>query len=270
MPINNINDLEKFLRLEEGTLKAAIDNEEGVDIQISEDLVVRTQEEISTREKNLTDTAKVAAVEIAVKGMRNELGLEFEGKTMENLIAAHRAKVESEAQAEPDQRIRELQSDNDKLRQNLETKQGEVEALNTRFTEFENRNTINRQVDDAFLGAIEGKKTTIPMQDMKDLFMVRNSLKVDDGKTVLLRDGEVAKDETTLNPVPLDTHVNEFVNQFVKPAEGGNAGGNEPAPSAAGTYEAFEKEMAEKGHNVGSEEFNREMNSRTAAGTLEI
>lgn len=270
MPINNINDIEKFLRLEEGTLSAALQNEEGVDIQINDQLIVRTQEEINTREKNLTDTAKVAAVEIAVKTARNELGLSFEGKTMDNLIAAHKLKIESESQAEPNEQIQTLKSDNEKLRGNLEIKQGEIEGLNSQFKEFENKTTIGRQVDSAFLSAVEGKKTTIPMADMKDLFMTRTQLDVNEGKTVLMQNGEPVKDSTTLEPIPLDSHVTEFVNQYIKPVEGGGGGGNEVTPRGQGTYEAFEEEMTKAGIQPNSEAFNKEMAARTAAGTLKF
>jgi hypothetical protein len=268
MPLNNIQDIEKALRLEEGTISNAISSEEEVSISIPENLVIRTNEEIETREKNLKETSKQAGIEIAIKNTRSELGLEFEGKTMDNLLSAYKDKLTNDLTKEPNSIIEDLKKDKEKFQNIVKEKDSQIETLNSSITNIKNKAVIESSVIRAFGQVTEGVKTSIPTQDIRDLFMLKNQIDIQDGKTVVLRDGEVVKDQTTLEPISVNDVASEFIKGYVQTPEGGTGKADNNGGAASGTFDAFSKEMESKGVRVGSEQYNTEMNSRIANGTL--
>ena len=92
-----------------------------------------TSSDLEARDSAIKGKAKAeggtAAVEIAIKNARNELGLEFEGKTMANLIKAHEAKIKADAKIEPDKRVQELTAANEALRGQITAFDAEKEEM---------------------------------------------------------------------------------------------------------------------------------------------
>lgn len=93
--------------------------------------------DLEARDSAIKSKAKAeggtAAVEIAIKNARNELGLEFEGKTMANLIKAHEAKIKADAKIEPDKRVQELTTANEALRSQITAFDAEKEEMKGRL-----------------------------------------------------------------------------------------------------------------------------------------
>lgn len=269
MPLTNINDIEKALKLEEGSLAAAISSEEEVNISIPKNLVIRTSDEVELREKNLKETSKQAGIEIAIKNARNDLGLEFEGKTMDNLLSAYKDKLTDELTSEPNALIDGLKKDKEKFQSILKEKDNQIETLNNSITSIKNQSVIESSVIRAFGNVTEGVKTSIPTQDIRDLFLLKNKIDIQDGKTVVIKDGEVIQDPTTLEPVSLDSVAGEFIKSYIQTPTGGKGGTDNP--NGTGTdFDAFQKEMTDKGIQTGSEKYNTIMNERIASGTLSI
>lgn len=263
MAIENLKDLEEKLKLPDGTLKAAIDNTENVKIAIPE-LLVFTKDEDATRVQNLKNEAKTAGVEIAIKEARTSLGLDFQGKTMENLLNAHKEKVVKEAGIAPDAKVTELTKDNGLLKENLNTLQGQFDTFKTSVGLEKQQNEINNHV----LSKIPAN-ITIDKGDMLTLFNSRfQTEKTVDGKIVFKKDGAVLKNTTTLDPLSAEEVLSTFVTPYLKKPEGGAGGVDDPGNNKPGSLAAFEKEMKDKGVNSGSLEFNQEMAKRITNKTL--
>lgn len=257
--------LEKTLRLPEGSLKAAITDEKEVDIELPT-LKVYTEEEENTRIENVRKEAKTAGVEMAVKEARNKLGLQFEGKTIDNLLEHHSKKVLADAKIEPEKKVKELQDDNEKLRTNLTQIQTDFD--NFKLNSKKERDSI--ETENVILSKIP-QNTLIPQKDVLTVFKANFGIEKDEtGNIVFKKNNEVLKNKTTLSPLTLDEVMNDFITPYIKPVQGGAGGGDDTGKDKPGSIQAFQKEMEEKGIAAGSVDFNKEMNKRLADKTLVI
>ena len=132
MGLSNIKAVAEAAGLSEDSLREAITSEEDVTLEVPTDRVVKTKEEFETYTANLKKEHGNASVEMAIKGVRNELGLDFKGKTMENLMGAYKEHILSEASVEPNEKITKLESELGEFRTKLEER-------NNSFTELENK-----------------------------------------------------------------------------------------------------------------------------------
>jgi hypothetical protein len=264
-----LEKIEKDLKLEDGSLSSAIENEEEVDVEIPE-LVIKTKEDHESFVKNTADDAKIAGVEMAVKDARTKLGLDFEGKTIDNLLDAHGKKTLTDAKdelGEPDTKIAELKKDNDLLRGNLTKKDEEIVSLKS------NMETTQTQLEiDQKLNSVIPDNLNISNGDALILFKNKHDVSLGDNKELVIRkDGEVLKNSENANPLSAKEVMTDFATPFVTKPGGGGGGDDEPG-GGGGTdaLGAFTKEMKEKGHDEGSQAFNMEMQKRIANGTLKI
>ncbi len=266
MAIENLNDLEKSLKLPEGTLKAAIDNTENVKIEIPA-LVIRTTEEENTLRTNLKTEFGNAAVEIAIKKAREEHKLEFNGKTMDNLLKAYETKALAEAKIEPVKKIQELESDLGTLRTNVSTLQGQLVEKDNQFKAEKQKYETDNLISSKITGDL-----VLPKEDVALIFKSKHSVELDEtGKRVIKRGDEVLKHPTTLSPLTIDEVMKDFLPAYLKGPGGGAGGEDEPgAGSKTGSMAAFEKEMSKKEIYAGSSAFNQEMNKRIKEKTLVV
>lgn len=269
MPIENLEVIEKSLNLEQGSLQKAIDNEDKVKIEI-EELVIRTKEQDETHQTNLRSELKTefqtAGLEVAVKEARTEHGLEFEGKTVNNLLDAFKAKTLKDAEIEPNKRITELEGDITKVRENLTTSEQKYTDLSTSVEKGKSQAGINNSIMDAIKG-----ETTISKTQMLTLFNSEFQTELNaDGKIEIKKNGEVLKHATDLTLKSIEDVMVEFSKPFAKQVEGGAGGEDDPGNAKEGSLAAFRKEMKDKGINESSDAFKREMQSRVKAGTLKV
>lgn len=263
MAIENLKELESSLKLKEGTLTAAIENEEAVKINI-ESLLIRTIEEDETRTANLKTEYHTAGREIAIKTAREDYGLDFQGKNMENLMSAIKTKVLAEANVEPSAKIKELTADNEALKLNITGLQTEVNDSKLLFA----KQTTQRSIDNMIHGAIQGD-LTISKDDAALLFKNKFGTELNEGgKLLISQNGEVMKNQTTLDPVGITDVMSNFLSTYTKKVEGGAGGGDQTGGGKEGTMEAFNKEMVNAGITIGSEPYNQESSKRIMAGTL--
>ena len=91
MALNNIAEIETTLGIESGKLIEMINSEEAFSVDLSEKVFL-SKSAYDERIANIKKDSATMAIEIAVKEQRNNLGLDFQGKTM---ALAHRAALRS-------------------------------------------------------------------------------------------------------------------------------------------------------------------------------
>jgi hypothetical protein len=269
MAIKNLDELGKYLNLEEGQkLSDLINSEDDVEVTLKEGDFY-TSEQKESLIGNHRKEAETAGREKLLKELRDSNGLDYEGvKHPENFVNALQEKVKAEAIAEakiePSKKIDGLNNDLSQLRNQLQEKEGVINELNTKMkTE---RDSI--KIEQAIFNSLP-EKTSLPKDDLALLFRSKHDLRVgENGNIEILKGGEVLKDDMR-NPIEVSKVVQEFSSSYIATPIGGS-GNDNPPPSGGGDLESFTNEMKEKGVGINSEAFNKEMQIRIANGTLNM
>lgn len=264
MALENLSEIEKTLQLPEGSLKSAIESQESVKIDIPE-LEVFKKDEYNTRIENLKTTFQKQGADFQIKEMKEKLGLDFEGKTLDKFSEAFKSKVLKEASIEPDQKVKELNSDIEKLRANLLEKDTQIQNIETSYKKKETQ----RSIKDQLLSKIN-IETSIPKDDVLLILQSKYEIDLENDSLVFKQNGEVVKNKTTLSPLGADEVMSQFLPTYAKEATGGKGKGDDTGKFKAGTLEAFTSEMNQKGIKTGSQEFNKEMSKRISDKTLSV
>lgn len=256
--------------IETGTLEIGVDKVKAFDPK--KEMVHYTKEQHETYSKNLSDehynNGKVVGIEMSIKQAKEENGLEFEGKTMANLLSAHKTKVEKDTGAEPSAKIKELNTDLETLRASLTEKETEFTAFKTGIAEKETRGKKDSAINTAIPseGLIVSKD--IALMALKSQFGLDLTY-TEDGKAQPTINGEAKKD-SLLQPVELKTLVTEGLTKLglIKKVSGGAGGDDDITKAKEGTWEAFIKEMESK--NITGLERQEEATRRQKNGTLVV
>jgi hypothetical protein len=265
--IENINDIEKSLGLEEGKLSEMLSSEDNHTIDLSE-RVILSKEDFDTRVSNERKEAQKAGVEIAVKNARNELGLDFQGKNIENLLSAHKAKIESGFSADVSEREQKLKAD-------LEAVQGSYTGLQTEFDSFKtsvNQEKAQRKVDNMILSQMPDG-LSIPKDDALIIFKSKHKIETGEGGEMQVMDinGNVFQDDVTKRNLGLGDVLSTFSEAYKvqdKQKPKGRGKGDDHKRYKADSFESFDAEMNEAG--ISGTAYNAEMSKRIQAGTLKI
>lgn len=277
MPIKNISDIESTLKLESGTLKAAIEGDEEVEITIPE-LVIKTKEEnerfmqnIDNDKKSRYDSGVEKGEKEAVLRVAKSLNIEIgddKAKKIDNLLPLYKESIITESKIEPDKRIKSLETE-------LETIRGNYKTLEGDFSSYKNTIETEKQGlkdDQEIMKSIpkENINYSVPEDDL--LFLVKRKQKFGrvDGKLLALgEDGQPIKSGATLDPKPLKEIVSDLVKPYMLKPNGGTGdtdyNNNNSDP---GSYEAFVKEMETNEIAIGTEKFQQEMQKRIQNKTL--
>jgi len=264
MAIENIGEIEQSLGIETGKLAEMISAEETHKVDLS-GFVIKPKSDYDALITNIKKESGTAAVEIAVKSAREEMGLEFQGKTMENLLGSYKSKVEADAKIEPNQKYDTLKSDFDKRGDLIEEWEGKYKGLKTDMSRKENErvisNTLLKEIPD---------NISIPKEDILAIAKARNQFNIgEDGFEIIGKDGKPMKNEANMNLTTAEEFMKEFIKPYLKEVQGGGGGKDKNGKViVAGSFEAFEKEMADKG--VTPVEFNAELQKRITDGTLKM
>lgn len=267
MAIENIKDLETAMKLEEGSLQAAIDSEESVKIEMQEGLVIRTSEEEETFQTNkyseLKEEFQVAGREIAIKDIAREKGYKLKDKTLESLLDAHSVSVLEKAKISPDKKVQELEGSLTTLRGTIGDKDEEIEGLKTAHKIEKQKTSINNTLHKNI-----NSELTISKDDAVTIFNNRYTSEINDsGLLTFKKDGVLLKDKLE-SPRTVEDVMSEFLTPYAKKPTGGAEGGDETGSGKKGTKDAFDKEMIKDGHKIGSSHYNNEMMKRLANKTL--
>jgi predicted nucleic acid-binding Zn-ribbon protein len=133
----------KAIELDGDVLKKAIEEQQteiSVDVN---DIVIRTTEEEQQYVSNIKKEHERVGLEIAVKNAKEKLGIDFQGKGFDTLLEEVQKKALADAKIEPEQKLKDLMADNEKLKSNLIQKETEFESLQNQFGQYKNQSTIN-------------------------------------------------------------------------------------------------------------------------------
>lgn len=244
-------------------------NEANEAIDLGQDVVVRAKEEDESFKRNSYEDGRKAGVEIAVKEARETLGLDFQGKKMENLLDSYKNKILEDAKIEPEGKIKSVLEDNKKLKENLTTLTSELDLIKTDFVNYKQEGKINS----ALLSALP-ENIVLPKEDMLTLVKTKMQFEVsEDGRTIVKANGEVLKNPTTLDPLSEKDALTKFFSEnptYLKGAQGG-AGGHDSPPNGGGkmTVEQFMEKKAKEGVSHTSDEFINELTSLQKEGLIE-
>lgn len=185
-------------------IEAAIKDTNEVDLEIPEGLSAFTEEDLTTLKDNSYKKGQGAAVEIAVKDLKKELGLEFEGKTVKGLVEAAQKKAVEDAKVSPDKKVTELT-------EKLNTVTATATELQTKLAEKDKAIAEIQLSGKLVKEAPEGLTL-----DADDVFTLMKSkgygFELKDGTLVAMKDGKVLEDKLA-KPVPVKDVVTEFAKE---------------------------------------------------------
>jgi len=259
MAIKNIDELAKFVELEEGkTLTDILASDEEVEIKLNDNLVIRTKEEAETLETNIKNDSfgkgETTGRELVLKEMKETLGLDFEGRKDPNkFIDAFKSHVLKDAEKEPNEKIEELTKDITSLQTKLVASQDAFKSLEIQNKKESQQSNIDEMIMDAL-----PENAIISKKNMLTIFKSGQEMELDDKKLVFRKNGEILKDDLK-NPLGIESVVKTFSEPFIAKTNGGGDGGDEPGNAKAGSFEAFEQEMKDNNVNAGSLKFNQEI-----------
>ena len=263
MALENITEIESTLGLESGKLIEMINSEEAFSIDLSEKVFL-TKTAYEERISNIKKESATASIEMAVKEQRNLLGLEFQGKTIENLVSAVKAKTESESKIEPEEKFKTLKSDFDGLVSKLNEKEAEFNSFKTQIENENLSNEIKSEFTKHLPDNVLVSKSTIFTEAKEKGFKFEK----EEGKIVVKdSNGNVLKD-ANYSPISVKDWVTSFSTAYLSKPEGGSGGRDETGGDKAGSFDSFMKESERNGWDASKQ--NAEMAKRIANGTLKL
>lgn len=263
MALENIAEIETTLGIESGKLIEMINSDEAFKVDLSEKVFL-DKTAYEERIANIKKESATVAIETAVKEQRNNLGLDFQGKTIENLVSAIKAKSESESKIEPEEKYKTLKTEFDGLLSKLNEKDAEFNSFKTQIEKTNTLNEIKGEFTKYIPDNVLVSKSTIFTEAKEKGF----SFEKEDGKIVIKdTNGNVLKDDN-YSPISVKDWVTTFSTPYLAKVEGGAGKGDDTGDGKAGSFEAFMKESERNGWN--SSKANSEMAKRIANGTLKI
>lgn len=240
------------------------------EIVIDGDFTIRTPEEEDSFISNHKKEARKEGVEIAVKKTRESLGLDFQGKTIENLVKSAQEKAVADSSIEPNEQI-------DLLRQTLKDKDTALsnainrsDEISKDFTKYKNQNKIDNDISKYLPDNI-----IIPKDDMMMLLKNKTTFHVEEGNVISLdANGKKRSNPTTAEPLTSKEVVDDFFRE--NPQYLGTSQGNQSGKDSNGykedkqSLDDFIKEQQDAGVQLNSEEFNRELNARNEKGLIDL
>jgi hypothetical protein len=263
MALENIAEIETTLGIESGKLIEMINSEEAFKVDLSEKVFL-DKTAYEERIANIKKESATVAIESAVKEQRNNLGLDFQGKTIDNLVSAIKAKSESESKIEPEEKYRTLKSDFDGLVSKLNEKDAEFNSFKTKIEQTNTLNEIKNEFTKYIPDNVLVSKSTIFTEAKEKGF----SFEKEDGKVVVKdSNGNILKD-ANYSPITVKDWVSNFSTPYLAKVEGGAGKGDDTGEGKAGSFEAFMKESER--NNWDASKQNQEMAKRISNGTLKI
>jgi len=207
-----------LLKLKEPDLEAAIKDEKEVDLTIEPTLASYTDTEVQQLKDIEYKNGKTKGVEIAVKDAKEKAGLDFTGKTIDGLIEAVSKKALNDAKIEPNQKVTELE--------------GKLKSVQANYTDLENKMKVKDQevegikINSELAQHIPAGATLAPAKIIGLMKMDGYDFKLEEGKTIVYKDGQPVTDKLSNPMLPKDV-VNTYVTEqkLVPAGEGGGQGG---------------------------------------------
>lgn len=149
--------------------------------------------------KLVYDDGKKASTEMYVKSWKEKNGADFQGKGIDDLISF----VKSQKADTGD-----LETTVEQLRKNITIKDQEIETIKS---DYESKMFATSLKQEASAAIPDNLIEAIKKDQVLQLFLSTHELKNQDGKTVVMKNGEVMKDKQLLSPLPVDAVMKSFV-----------------------------------------------------------
>lgn len=219
--------------------------EKGEDVTLLEDAVIRTKDEETTFLNNIKAETSKAAIEIEVKKLRNDLGLDFQGKSIENLVEALTEKHKNEFTKEPSEQLEAKEKDLQTLKAKIQEIEATKKDVENQFNSYRNNLKLEKE-----LGSVLPKDLAIPADDMLMIIKSKLNPTVDGDRVVFKKGEDILKNDTTLDPLDAKTVLGNFFAEnkhYLKPVNGGAGGGDDTGTDNAKSLESWERRYAASG-----------------------
>jgi hypothetical protein len=252
----------KALGLDPDKLIEAVKADAEVDYEVPADVTVIKNTDLETRDNNNKALGKTEGETNGEKKGKELAAKAFKKKfNLPDTVPADIEKVVDEVNktlAKGDEGLKEqvslLQKDKDTLTTQLQQEQANAKAA-----------TFDAQIISQFPAG-----RTTDLTDAERLTLVKSALKIEevDGKTVVKKNGEILRDKTTQNPLPVNQAITDYFTERKwigqEGGAGGRGGGNNPPGGTSGIKKESEyqqKWLAENpGKNALSDEYVTSLN----------
>lgn len=251
-----INKLASIIKVDAKTLSDAIGSESETTVEIP-DLSAFTPEELERRDSNIKkenyDSGKVAGVEILVKELKEEHGIEIEGKDARKFLEAFRNKVIKDADIKP----AEKDAETERIIAGLKSRNTELETENNTLNERIKINDIRSRAFSTITKDYSLSKEKILHLMSADGY----ELAEEGGLTVFRQNGNIVRDTKTQDPVTVDAVFDSYAtaNNLIKAEEplrkGRGTGSTRNNLSAPTTLSALKEQWEAEGKSVNSADF---------------
>lgn len=267
MPISSksLSLMAKTLKIDEATVKAALENEKEVDLEIPEVKVFST-EELTTFEKNIDDEAFKRGVdhksknaeEMFIKNIRQKEGLTLSENTTDGLLEAIKGKYSGDKK----ELMSKFENEKKELVSNYETQVTTVQSKAEQLAQQLKNKDLQFK-----LYAASPESLSIKREHSAKLFLSDVQWDKDaQDRDVMIVNGKKQVDNT-LNPLPIEQVYNDWIvkNEYIKTPPGRGGGDEGGSGGTGGSLASFNKEMQDKGIHPGSSEYNNQLHAKAAA-----
>lgn len=198
-----------------------------------------TDEELETikseSKKGSYEDGKKVGFEVMFKEVKKLTGLEIDGKTFEKapdaalkLVDSLKEKFTTEAGKEPNTKIAELENDKKKLQLLVDEKEGLIQSKESELTNLFIEAKIKSRLP-------EKTETGLTRDDLFTLYGSRRKFQRTENDIQLIdpKSGEQIKDKK-MNPVKIETDIEEFLAPYGKPKNNGAGGSDDPGAASKG------------------------------------
>jgi len=218
-------ELAKRTGLEAEKLQSAIASETEETIELAPVNILTDIELNSLKETVGKESAKNGAktiMEMEVKALREKHGLEFEGKTIDNLLNAYSSKQIIDAKIEPNKKVDELKLSLENLQSkyetDLDTKSNELQTLSKKLGEYKVNGDLVKHLPEGLTG--------IDPNDFMTLAKTNASFEYEDNVLVVKKGETVLRDKMEKPITPKD-YLTEFATTKKWIETNGRGGGDE-------------------------------------------
>ncbi len=171
--------------------------------------------------QSMTNAGRTA-VEMSIKEVRNELGLDFVGKTPKNLAEAAielgKKEGKKEAGIEPTKKVQELETQITTLKKSLETAENERDEVKGMMTKTQQESSISKRLMSKIPKDID---LPFDVEELKSSFRTSHEIAEENGIIGVRVNGEFKRTKTG-DILPVEDVFNEWLQpklDFMKPIE---------------------------------------------------
>ena len=183
--------------------------------------------QLKKNEKKISyDEGRTAGEEMTIKAIKNLKGLDFEGKTIDNLVNAYDSKLKVEFGKEPTEKVKEWEGKYNTLKSTYDTEKSLLEKEKEQLSKQLKDHTVNANLQ-ASIPELNG----IKKHYASTLFRMEYDIEDREGVLIAKKGGEIVKDKLG-SPLPVNELFTSFASDNGWLKTPGRGAGNEPGQSS--------------------------------------